>query len=485
MNLKIVAKILGLILIFLSFTMLLPLPFAYYYDSQDQASFIFSFSITFLVGILAFFSTKRNLGASQKDIHPKEGFAIVGFGWVALSLFGALPYVISGAIPSYTDAFFETMSGFTTTGASILSDIEALPKGILFWRSFSHWIGGMGIIVFSIAILPFLGVAGMQLFKAEVPGPTADKLTPRITETAKILWGVYFMFTIIETVLLMFAGINLYDALCHTFGTMATGGFSTKNASIAAFNNPTIDYIIIFFMIIAGANFALHYRVLTGNYRELFRNEELKYFLLIIIFATAFITYDILRLNYVNLSDSIRHALFQVVSIMTTTGYGTFDYEKLSATTHFILLLLMFIGGCAGSTGGGLKVVRSIILTKYVYTEIKRLIHPKAIIPVRFGGRAIEKNILSNISAFFIIYLLISVFSILLLTLFNVDIVTSLGAVAACINNIGPGLADVGPTDNYSHFHPFVKWFLSFLMLLGRLEIFTILVLLTPAFWKK
>jgi len=323
------------------------------------------------------------------------------------------------------------------------------------------------------------------LFKAEVPGPTANKLTPRITETAKILWGVYFMFTIIETVLLMFAGINLYDALCHTFGTMATGGFSTKNASIAAFNNPTIDYIIIFFMIIAGANFALHYRVLTGNYRELFRNEELKYFLLIIIFATAFITYDILRLNYVNLSDSIRHALFQVVSIMTTTGYGTFDYEKLSATTHFILLLLMFIGGCAGSTGGGLKVVRSIILTKYVYTEIKRLIHPKAIIPVRFGGRAIEKNILSNISAFFIIYLLISVFSILLLTLFNVDIVTSLGAVAACINNIGPGLADVGPTDNYSHFHPFVKWFLSFLMLLGRLEIFTILVLLTPAFWKK
>ncbi len=485
MNLKIVAKILGLILIFLSFTMLLQLPFAYYYDSQDQASFIFSFSITFLVGILAFFSTKRNLGASQKDIHPKEGFAIVGFGWVALSLFGALPYVISGAIPSYTDAFFETMSGFTTTGASILTDIEALPKGILFWRSFTHWIGGMGIIVFSIAILPFLGVAGMQLFKAEVPGPTADKLTPRITETAKILWGVYFLFTIIETVLLMFAGINLYDALCHTFGTMATGGFSTKNASIAAFNNPTIDYIIIFFMIIAGANFALHYRVLTGNYRELFRNEELKYFLLVIIFATAFITYDILRLNYVNLSDSIRHALFQVVSIMTTTGYGTFDYEKLSATTHFILLLLMFIGGCAGSTGGGLKVVRSIILTKYVYTEIKRLIHPKAIIPVRFGGRAIEKNILSNISAFFIIYLLISVFSILLLTLFNVDIVTSIGAVAACINNIGPGLADVGPTDNYSLFHPFVKWFLSFLMLLGRLEIFTILVLLTPAFWKK
>lgn len=485
MNLRIVAKILGLILVFLSFTMLLPLPFSYYYNSQDQASFIFSFCITFLVGILAFFSSKRNLGSSQKDIHPKEGFAIVGFGWIALSLFSALPFVISGAIPSYTDAFFETMSGFTTTGASILTDIEALPKGILFWRSFTHWIGGMGIIVFSIAILPFLGVAGMQLFKAEVPGPTADKLTPRITETAKILWGVYFLFTIVETVLLIFAGMDLFDALCHTFGTMATGGFSTKNASVAAYNSPVIDYIIIVFMIIAGANFALHYRVLTGNYRELFRNEELKYFLLVIFFATAFVTYDILRLNYANLSDAIRYALFQVVSIITTTGYGTFDYEKLSATTHFILLLLMFIGGCAGSTGGGLKVIRSIILSKYVYTEIKRLIHPKAIIPVRFGGRAIEKNILSNISAFFIVYILISAFSVMLITLFQVDIVTSIGAVAACINNIGPGLADVGPTDNYSHFHPFVKWYLSILMLLGRLEVFTILVLLTPAFWKK
>jgi len=485
MNLRIVAKILGLILVFLSFTMLLPLPFSYYYNSQDQASFIFSFCITFLVGILAFFSSKRNLGSSQKDIHPKEGFAIVGFGWIALSLFSALPFVISGAIPSYTDAFFETMSGFTTTGASILTDIEALPKGILFWRSFTHWIGGMGIIVFSIAILPFLGVAGMQLFKAEVPGPTADKLTPRITETAKILWGVYFLFTILETVLLMFAGMDLFDALCHTFGTMATGGFSTKNASVAAYNSPVIDYIIIVFMIIAGANFALHYRVLTGNYRELFRNEELKYFLLVIFFATAFVTYDILRLNFANLSDSIRYALFQVVSIITTTGYGTFDYEKLSATTHFIFLMLMFIGGCTGSTGGGLKVIRSVILTKYVYTEIKRLIHPKAIIPVRFGGRAIEKNILSNISAFFIVYLLISAFSVMLITPFQVDIVTSIGAVAACINNIGPGLADVGPTDNYSRFHPFVKWYLSFLMLLGRLEVFTILVLLTPVFWRK
>ncbi|MCX8055122.1 MAG: TrkH family potassium uptake protein [Ignavibacteria bacterium] len=485
MNLRIVAKILGLILVFLSFTMLLPLPFSYYYNSQDQASFIFSFCITFLVGILAFFSSKRNLGSSQKDIHPKEGFAIVGFGWIALSLFSALPFVISGAIPSYTDAFFETMSGFTTTGASILTDIEALPKGILFWRSFTHWIGGMGIIVFSIAILPFLGVAGMQLFKAEVPGPTADKLTPRITETAKILWGVYFLFTIVETALLMFAGMDLFDALCHTFGTMATGGFSTKNASVAAYNSPVIDYIIIVFMIIAGANFALHYRILTGNYRELFRNEELKYFLLVIFFATAFVTYDILRLNYANLSDSIRYALFQVVSIITTTGYGTFDYEKLSATTHFIFLILMFIGGCAGSTGGGLKVIRSVILTKYVYIEIKRLIHPKAIIPVRFGGRAIEKNILSNISAFFIVYLLISAFSVMLITPFQVDIVTSIGAVAACINNIGPGLADVGPTDNYSRFHPFVKWYLSFLMLLGRLEVFTILVLLTPVFWRK
>lgn len=485
MNYKIVIKILGLILIFLSFTMLLPLPFSYYYNSKDQASFITSFFITFLVGALAFFSFKRNIEKSQKDIHPREGFAIVGFGWIVLSIFGALPFVISGAIPSYTDAFFETMSGFTTTGASILTDIEALPKGILFWRSFTHWIGGMGIIVLSIAILPFLGVAGMQLFKAEVPGPTADKLTPRITETAKILWGVYFLFTIIETILLMLAGMNLYEALCHTFGTMATGGFSTKNASIAAFNNPVIDYIIIVFMIIAGMNFALHYRVLSGKFSDLLRNEEAKYFLLVIFFSTAFLTYDILRLNLANFSDAIRYALFQVVSIITTTGYGTFDYEKLSTTTHFILLILMFIGGCAGSTGGGLKVIRTIILTKYAYSEIKRLVHPKAIIPVRFGGKCVDKTILANISGFFIVYVLISILSVLFITSFQVDIITSIGAVAACINNIGPGLADVGPTDNYSHFHPVIKWYLSFLMLLGRLEVFTILVLLTPTFWKK
>jgi len=485
MNYKIVIKILGLLLIFLSFTMLLPLPFSYYYDSKDQASFIASFLITFIVGFLSFFSFKRDIEKSQKDVHPKEGFAIVGFGWVLLATFGALPYVISGAIPSYTDAFFETMSGFTTTGASILKDIESLPKGILFWRSFTHWLGGMGIIVLSIAILPILGVAGMQLFKAEVPGPTADKLTPRITETAKILWGVYFLLTVVETILLMFAGMNLFDALCHTFGTMATGGFSTKNASIAAYNNPWIEFIIIIFMIIAGMNFALHYRVLTGNFRDLFRNEEARYYLLIISIATVFLTFDIARHNMADFENAFRYGLFQVVSIITTTGYGTFDYEKLSYTTHFILLILMFVGGCAGSTGGGLKVIRTIILSKYAYSEIKRLVHPKAIVPVRFGGKAVDKAILANISGFFIIYMFISAISVLLITFFNIDIVTSIGAVAACINNIGPGLADVGPTDNYAFFHPVVKWLLSFLMLIGRLEVFTVLVLFTSTFWKK
>jgi len=333
--------------------------------------------------------------------------------------------------------------------------------------------------------LPILGVAGMQLFKAEVPGPTADKLTPRITETAKILWGVYFLLTVVETILLMFAGMNLFDALCHTFGTMATGGFSTKNASIAAYNNPWIEYIIIIFMIIAGMNFALHYRVLTGNFRDLFRNEEARYFLLIISIATVFLTFDIARHNMADFENAFRYGLFQVVSIITTTGYGTFDYEKLSYTTHFILLILMFVGGCAGSTGGGLKVIRTIILSKYAYSEIKRLVHPKAIVPVRFGGKAVDKAILANISGFFIIYMFISAISVLLITFFNIDIVTSIGAVAACINNIGPGLADVGPTDNYAFFHPVVKWLLSFLMLIGRLEVFTVLVLFTSTFWKK
>ncbi|MFC1526777.1 TrkH family potassium uptake protein [Candidatus Latescibacterota bacterium] len=330
-----VLHILGLLLVFTAFAMLLPLPFSYYYGDGDHNAFWISAAVTLVVGLLTYKLTRLD-----HDLQPREGFAVVTFGWLALSLFGALPFVLSGAIPSFTDAFFETMSGFTTTGASILTNIEGLPRGALFWRSLTHWIGGMGIIVLSLAILPFLGVGGMQLFSAESPGPVVDKLTPRITETAKILWGVYVLLSAAETALLMLGGMSLFEALCHTFGTMATGGFSTRNASVGAYGAYT-QYVIIFFMILAGASFALHYRALRGDWRFYFRSHEFLFYLSIIGVATILIGTYTVRHYWGDFELAFRATLFQVVSIMTTTGYGTEDYEQWSFASQFILFTLM------------------------------------------------------------------------------------------------------------------------------------------------
>jgi len=485
MNLKIIFKILGLVVSFLGLTMLLPIPFSMYYDRSDVNGILFSSIITVTSGIAAYIYFSRKIEKRRYDMRLKDGFAIVGLSWISMALFGSLPFVLTGAIPNFTDAFFETISGLTTTGASILNNVEGLPKGVLFWRSFTHWIGGMGIIVLSIAILPFLGIGGMQLFKAEVSGPTTDKLTPRITETAKILWGVYFLITIVLTILLIFGGMNLFDALCHSFGTMATGGYSTKNASVAAFDSSYIDYVITIFMVICGISFSLHYRLLKGDFKALWNSEEAKWFLAIIAIVSTIICIDVFKTNYHTISDTIRFTLFQVVSLMTTTGYATADYELWSESSQFLLLFLMFVGGCAGSTAGGLKVVRLILLLKFAYSEFARLIHPKAIIPVRIGGIAVERNVLSNISGFFVIYAFISGISVIILSFFGIDFQTSITAVIATLNNIGPGVGSIGPMENYAHFPSAVKWFLSFLMLLGRLEIYTILILLTPTFWRK
>ncbi len=482
MNYNLILRIIGILLLFLGWALLTPLPFSYYYNSGDQSAFFISSGVCFITGALAFLIFRRK---KNEDLRPKEGFAVVTLGWLSLSLFGALPFVISGAIPSYTDAFFETMSGFTTTGASILSDIEGLPKGILFWRSFTHWLGGMGIIVLSVAILPFLGVGGMQLFKAEVPGPIADKLSPRVTETAKILWGVYLLFTIAETGLLMLGGMNLFDSLTHTFGTLATGGFSTKNTSVASFNSAYFDYIIIVFMIIAGTNFSLHFRILKGNFSSIYKNDEFKFFISIIVIATIIISIDIFGSAYDSVFDTLRYSLFQVVSLLTTTGYGTADYEQWPLSSQVILILLMFVGGCAGSTGGGMKVLRVFILVQFVYSEIKRLIHPNAVVPVRLGNIDVDRQTMANIAGFFIVFIMIAAFSVLIFTLFGLDLNTSIGAVVATINNIGPGIGMVGPTENYGFMPEIVKWYLSFLMLAGRLEIFTVIILLSPTYWKK
>jgi trk system potassium uptake protein TrkH len=465
---------------FLAAAMLLPIPFSLYYGETDYQALLISAGITLVVGFIGFKSTRF-----AKDLRPKEGFAVVTFGWLSFSLFGSLPFLFSGAIPSFTNAFFETISGFTTTGASILTDIERLPHGILFWRSLTHWIGGMGIIVLSLAILPFLGVGGMQLFKAEVPGPVADRLTPRITETAKILWGVYVLLSAAEAGLLMLGGMDLFDALCHTFGTMATGGYSTRNASIAAYNSAYIDYVVIFFMVLAGTNFSLHYRFLKRDFRAYFRNTEFLFFLSIIGMATVIVFADTFFNQYQNAAVALRKTLFQVVSILTTTGYSTEDYEKWSFGSQFILFVMMFMGGCAGSTGGGMKIMRIHLLVKFVFSEITRLLHPHAVVPVRIGQTAVPREVATNVLGFFVLSMLIFILGVLVMSTMGLDMATSFGAVAASLWNIGPGLGAVGPADNYAHIPLLGKWILGFLMLMGRLEVFTVIILFSPSYWRK
>ncbi len=477
---RIVLRILGLLLIFLGGAMLLPLPFSFYYGDGDYVALLISSGISLTFGMLAFLQSPR-----KRDLRPKEGFAVVTLGWVTFSLFGSLPYMLSGTIPSFTDAFFETMSGFSTTGATILTDIEALPHGILFWRSLTHWLGGMGIIVLSLAILPFLGVGGMQLFKAEAPGPVVDKLSPRITETAKILWLVYLGFTVAETILLLLGGMSLFDALCHTFGTMATGGFSNYNASAGHFGSAYIDFVIILFMLIAGTNFSLHYHWLKGDFKSLWKSEEFRFYISLITGVTLLISIDTYMNVYGDTFETIQYTLFQVVSIVTTTGYGTADYEQWSASSQILLFALMFVGGCAGSTGGGMKVLRIYLLVKFSYSEIVKMIHPQAVVPIRIGSTIVDRKVMINIAGFFVIFALLTVIGSVIMAFMGLDILTALGAVTATINNIGPGLNKVGPTDNYAFIPDAGKWFLSFFMLMGRLELFTVIVLLAPSYWKK
>ena len=480
MHIGSVIHVLSLLLMFLAGAMLLPVPFSLYYGDPDLVPILLSAGITVLFGLVGYKASRFD-----RDLRPKEGFAIVTFGWLTFAVFGSLPFLLSGSIPSVTDAFFETMSGFTTTGATILTNIEELPHGVLFWRSLTHWIGGMGIIVLSLAILPFLGVGGMQMFRAEVPGPTADRLTPRIAQTAKILWGVYVAFTAVEAALLMLGGMNLFDALCHAFGTLATGGYSTKGASIGAYGSAYIDYVVIFFMLVAGTNFALHYRFIKGDWKVHLRNHEFLFFMSLVGLATFFISIDTYFNHYHSIFATLRNSLFQVVSILTTTGYGTADYEQWSFSSQFILFMLMFFGGCAGSTGGGIKMLRIHILLKSVFAEITRLLHPHAVVPVKVGGQTVPREVVANIVAFFIMFVMIYVVSVFVMSAMGLDMATSFGSVAATLGNIGPGLGSVGPADNYAHIPTPGKWYLTFLMLSGRLELYTVIILLSPSFWKK
>ena len=480
MNYKAVLHIIGQLIIFEGLSLLTAVGFSLYYGGGDLGAILATVAICLCAGGVLFLLTRN-----QTELKLRDGFAVVVFGWTAMAAFGALPFVLSGAIPSYTDAFFETMSGFTTTGATILGDIEAMPHGLLFWRSMTHWLGGMGIVVLSLAILPLLGVGGMQLFKAEVPGPVKDRLSPRIAETAKILWGVYVLLSAVETLLLLLGGMSLFDALCHTFGTMATGGFSTKNSSIAHFQSLYIETIIFIFMFLAGTNFSLHYRFMTGKWDTYRLNREFRFYLKLTLTTILITTFIVYLTKHVPMGQAVRVAAFQVVSIMTTTGFITDDFELWGAGGQLIMLFLMFIGGCAGSTGGAIKIMRIMIVLKHGVTEIKRLLHPNALIPVRLGGRVVPPEVVTNILAFFIIYILIFVIGSIVMALLGLDTVTALSSVAATLGNIGPGLGAVGPIDHYAHVPAPGKWLLSFFMLLGRLELYTVMILFVPDFWKK
>ena len=468
-------------------SMLFPALVGLFYGETNLFAYLYSMVGCLSVSIPVWLLTRRSRKLSIKD-----GFALVAFAWIVVAIAGSLPFYFTGAIPNYTDAWFEAMSGVTTTGATIIGNvntlphledgIESLPKGILFWRSFLQWIGGMGIIVFTIAILPLLGVGGVQLFKAEVPGPVADKIKPRVKETAKILWMVYVGFTVLQMVLLRLAGMPLFDSICHAFTTMPTGGFSTQNASIAAYNSPLIQYIVIFFMFVAGINFTLHFRTITGNFTALFKDYELKVYIVTIVFATFVIFLSLSASNSDWSHKSFMVSLFQSIAIMTGTGYANADYEMWPYFCQLALFILMFFGAMGGSTSGGMKLTRIIVLIKYAATETRRMLHSRAIIPIRIGERSINDDIVRNTLGFFLIYLSIFVLTALVLTAFNLDLISAFGAAASAIGNVGPAFGEFGPTDNYALLNPIGKWMLSFCMLLGRLEIFTILVLFTRSF---
>ena len=481
MNLKIIIKVLGFLLLVEGVAMLIALIVAILYNGSDIQAFLISAGVNIGVGGLILAGSRN----AKKEIGKREGFIIVTMVWVVFSFFGSFPYMLSGSIPGFSNAFFETISGFTTTGSSVLNDIESLPHGILFWRSMTQWLGGMGIIVLSLAILPVFGIGGMQLFMAEVPGPTPDKINPRITQTAKTLWVIYMLFTLVETLLLWLGGMSLFDAICHSLTTMATGGFSTKQASIAHWSSPFIQYVIVFFMFLAGTNFTLSYMFIRGKFSSLFKDEEFKYYSIFILVFTAIITVGLLITSQLGVESAFRESLFQVVSILTTTGFATADYLVWHPFLTILIFALFFFGGSAGSTGGGIKIMRIVILAKNGYYELKRLIHPHAVIPVKFNKHSVDSKIITNVLAFFMLYMVIFFMSSILFTLIEPDMDSSLGAVATSLGNIGPGLGTVGPAENFYHISSAGKWFLSFLMLLGRLELFTVLVLFSRSFWKK
>ena len=460
---------------------LLCLPTSMYYQEGDTYAILVSSAINLNIGFIMWYFTREH----TKALKQKDGYLIVTLGWLALTFGGSFPYMLSGVIPEFTSAFFETISGYTTTGSTVLNDIESVHKGILLWRSLTQWIGGMGIIVLTVAILPILGVGGMQLFMAESPGPSTSKLHPRITETAKRLWYIYALITLTEVFALKIAGMTWFDAFNHAFTTVSTGGFSTKNASIAAYDSPAIHYIISIFMFFGGMNFTLFYLFIKLKFSDIFKNEEFRFYLGLVVFSAVATTIALLYLDIGYLEKNFRDSLFMVISITTTTGFATADYTTWGYFLTLTFFMLMFFGASAGSTSGGIKIVRHVLIAKNGMAELKRILHPSAIIPVRYNGRAVEQKIIYNILAFFFIYLTVFIVGTVVMTFYGYDLLTAAGATISSLGNIGPGIGEVGPANNFAAFPESAKVFLGFLMLLGRLELFTVLLLFLPAFWRR
>jgi len=482
MRWRFILKIIGVLTFSFGLTMIFPILVSLYYGDIGLIPLLQSMGITVAAGTIIYLIFNK---AEAEIISQREGMAIVAVGWTAVGVFGAIPFYLGDGVFTFTDAVFESVSGFTTTGASVLTNIEAVSKSLLFWRSFIQWLGGMGIIVLSVAILPFLGVGGMQLYKAEVPSPVPDKLKPRIRDTAKIMWQVYALITLVQVILLVLGGMSLYEALCHTFTTMPTGGFSTKNASIAHYNSVYFDVVFIVFMMLAGINFSLHYQILRGKPLAFWQDSECRFFLGAVVLLTFVVSLDVFRTVYDTMGDALRYGAFQVVSIVTTTGYATADYEMWPAMSQLILLLCMFLGASAGSTGGGMKCLRIMLGFKYCYRELFSLIHPRAVTHIKIAGKTVPDDVMRSVLGFLALYVGLFALSTVVLAGLGVDFTTSFGAVAATIGNIGPGFGAVGPVDNFAGIPVAGKWLLIWCMLLGRLEIFTVIIFLVPEFWRK
>ena len=480
-NFKTIIRIIGILLLLETVMFLVCSSVSFYYRESDMLDFWKAGGITAGIGLLLAALGK----GGERQLTRRDGYVLVSFAWVAFSLFGMLPFYIGGYIPDIADAFFETMSGFSSTGATILDDIESLPHGILFWRSMTQWIGGLGIIMFTIAVLPIFGVSGLQVFAAEASGPTHDKVHPRIGITAKWIWSIYTGITTLLVCLLMLGGMDWFDSICHAFATTGTGGFSTKQASVAYYNSPYIEYVISIFMFISGINFTLVLLFVNRKFKKFISNAELKFYFSSVVFFTAVIAIALYYTSPMGMEESFRKSLFQVISLQTSTGFATDDYMQWTPVLWGLLTIIMLMGACAGSTTGGLKCIRMVILTKVSRNEFKHILHPNAILPVRINKQVISSSIVSTVLAFCFIYITIIVISTLLMMTMGVGAEESIGCVISSIGNMGPGLGETGPAYSWNALPDAAKWLLSLLMLLGRLELFTVLLLFTPDFWKR